>query len=77
MFIKKHVETTSQLVAELVRLNPRVTITVDDPNFPQSIEVDCAPESLKLPDPFYYNSKNGITNKHKTKTGAYIALIVG
>ena len=33
-------------------------------------------EELVLPEGFYYNDKNGITNKHNTKSGSYISLLV-
>ena len=76
MFGKK-IDTTAKLVKEIARLNRHVNITVDDTCYPQYIEVDCEPEKLRLPKPFYYNEKNGITNKHKTATGMYISLVVG
>ena len=33
-------------------------------------------EKLFLPSGFYYNEKNGITNKHKTKSGMYVSFKV-
>ena len=32
-------------------------------------------EELKCPDKYYYNRKNGITNKHNTKSGVYECFI--
>ena len=75
MFGKK-ITTTAVLVKEIARLNRRVNILVDNISYPQYIKVDCDPKKLRLPKPFYYNEKNGITNKHKTTTGAYISLDV-
>lgn len=29
------------------------------------------PEKLKFPAGYYYNQKNGVTNKHRTHSGSY------
>ena len=59
-----------EFLAELKRLNPRATIKLEDPRFASTsfdkIYCDRALDSLVLPDGFYYNDKNGITNKHNT-----------
>lgn len=34
------------------------------------------PEELKLPEGWEYNTKNGITNKHNTQSGAYSIIDV-
>lgn len=31
-------------------------------------------EELKLPDGWYYNTKNGLTNKHNSSTGLYSCI---
>ena len=68
-------------IAEAIQeLNPDAEIRTGDMGldssaynrFYSSIPVD----QLELPKGFYYNEKNGITNKHNTKTGQYCALEV-
>ena len=68
-------------IAEVIQqLNPNAEIRVADmgldsmatQRFYSSVPVD----QLVLPEGFYYNDKNGITNKHNTQTGAYCALEV-
>ena len=68
-------------IAEVIQqLNPNVEIRVADmrldsmatQRFYSSVPV----EQLVLPEGFYYNDKNGITNKHNTQTGMYCALEV-
>ena len=68
-------------IAEVIQqLNPNVEIRVGNwqydsmatQRFYSSVPVD----QLVLPEGFYYNDKNGITNKHNTQTGAYCALEV-
>ena len=64
----------SVIMQELKRLNPDVDIEFD------AVERICytsvSPKKLVLPKGFYYNEKNGITNKHNTKTGVYISIDV-
>jgi hypothetical protein len=50
-------------------LNPDIEIEIDmDRNIIfSSINV----EELNLPEWFYYDQKNGITNKHNTQSGIY------
>ena len=69
-------------IGELARriqfMNPKAKVwatTLADEPYPR-IYSTVAPESLVLPEPFYYNEKNGITNKHRTKTGMYVAYEV-
>lgn len=63
------------LLSELVRINPGVSFMED--RFHSDIIHASAPAwKLNLPEPFYFNEKNGITNKHKTPTGSYIAVEV-
>ena len=68
-------------IAEVIQqLNPNVEIRVGNweydsmatKRFYSSVPV----EQLVLPEGFYYNDKNGITNKHNTQTGTYCALEV-
>ena len=68
-------------IAEVIQqLNPNAEIRVTDmrldsmatQRFYSSVPV----EQLVLPEGFYYNDKNGITNKHNTQTGMYCALEV-
>ena len=68
-------------IAEVIQqLNPNAEIRVADmgldsmatQRFYSSVPV----EQLVLPEGFYYNEKNGITNKHNTQTGMYCALEV-
>lgn len=64
------------LIKELKKLNPDVLFEVDETGNYNYIKIDCNPEELKLPEPFYLSEKNGITNKHKTKSGLYTSLEV-
>jgi len=69
-----------QLINEIRKLNPGVEIRVGNPNFDafayNRIFCSVPMESLTLPDGYYSNSKNGITNKHNTEDGFYISLSV-
>ena len=58
---------------ELVRLNPTVKFDVRDTSVsPIIIIYGSVPgEKLNLPNGYYYNEKNGITNKHNTGSGLY------
>lgn len=69
-----------EIVEAIKQLNPGVEIRVGNPSidpsanerFYSSVPV----EQLNLPYGFYYNEKNGITNKHKTESGLYCSLRV-
>lgn len=69
-----------EIVEVIKQLNPNADIKVADVRidpmatnkFYSSVPVD----KLVLPEGFYYNDKNGITNKHRTKSGAYCTLKV-
>ena len=68
-------------IAEVIQqLNPNAEIRVADmgldPIATQRFYSSVPVEQLVLPEGFYYNDKNGITNKHNTQTGAYCALEV-
>ena len=58
---------------ELVRLNPTVKFDVRDTSVsPIIIIYGSVPgEKLNLPNGYYYNEKNGITDKHNTGSGLY------
>lgn len=65
------------LLKALRELNPSAGIIDDfDKGMYDYIFTNVSATELKLPAPFYYNEKNGITNKHKTESGLYIALDV-
>lgn len=66
--------------AELQKLNPNVDIRVAniafDPLATERLFASVPVSELVLPEGFYYNEKNGITNKHNTASGAYITVDV-
>ena len=70
----------SEIAQAIANINPDVQIALGDPeNDPEcnsrifsSVPVD----KLDLPEGFYYNEKNGVTNKHNTKSGAYCGFRV-
>lgn len=61
------------LVEALKLLNPEVQIDFyDRTKSPVEIIFGTVPgENLVFPDGYYYNDKNGITNKHNTGSGIY------
>lgn len=69
-----------EIVEVISQLNPTVDIRIADMRidpmatnkFYSSVPVG----NLVLPEGFYYNDKNEITNKHRTKSGAYCTLKV-
>ena len=64
-----------EIVKELIWLNPGVIIEIDNMDINRIVSSIPA-DKLVLPDGFYYNEKNGITNKHRTKSGSYISIRV-
>ena len=66
--------TPDFLVSKVKELNPNVKFEVDED---RSIifSSECV-ENLFLPEWFYYNQKNWITNKHNTKSGIYVSVQV-
>ena len=64
--------TQDFVVEEMKKLNPEVQIETDRWFIFSSVNI----EDLILPEWFYYSEKNWITNKHNTKSGAYVSLIV-
>ena len=57
------------IIKEVKNLNPDVKIESDPDRGLIFSSVDI--EKLVLPEWFYYNQKNGITNKYNTKSGIY------
>ena len=66
---EKKMATSDFIIQEVRRLNPDVKIETDPDRglIFSSVEI----EDLILPEWFYYNQKNGITNKHNTQSGIY------
>ena len=69
-----------EIVQAIQELNPNAEISLGDinldPDYYESFYCSIPAEQLILPDGFYYNEKNGVTNKHNTNTGSYIGLRV-
>ena len=68
-------------IAEVIQqLNPNAEIRVGNLEFDtmatQRFYSSIPVEQLILPEGFYFNDKNGITNKHNTQTGIYCDLEV-
>lgn len=62
------------LITVLDQMNPRGSFKMADEN---TIAVKgIAPQYVKYPEGYYYNPKNGITNKHNTASGMYEAFEV-
>ena len=80
--VSKPLETTDirEIAIAIQRLNPGVEVRLANPSFdPQAdSKIFCSvPMSeLALPTPFYYNDKNGITNKHNSASGLYASIDV-
>ena len=58
------------LAAQMTVMNNDVVVAVEIYGQP-SIATFIPPEKLKFPMGYYYNEKNGITNKHNTINGSY------
>jgi len=65
---------TDSLIREIKRLNPKVKIEADYDRWIMYSSVDI--DKLVLPEGFYYNQKNGVTNKHRTKNWWYVSVSV-
>lgn len=63
----------TRMAKELEILNPSVQFDVRDHSVsPVIVIFGTVPgENLILPEGYYYNEKNGITNKHNTVSGLY------
>ena len=72
--------TIYDLIKEIKYLNPNILMNLDNisvnSNAENELFCDVNPEKLRLPEGFYYNEKNGITNKHNTYTGEYLSIAV-
>lgn len=70
----------NQLINEIRKMNPGVEIRIGDPNFDSRardrIFSSIPLEQLKLPEGYYSNGKNGITNKHYSQNGMYVTIDV-
>ena len=61
--------SAGSIIKKIQELNPGVEVEVD---FDRGIIYSAVNvEELILPQWFYYNQKNGITNKHNTQSGVY------
>lgn len=69
------VDDIEDLAREMQRLNPTSIIEVDYSTNQPKIVSSTGIENLNCPDGFYYNDKNGLTNKHNTK-GEYLSVEV-
>lgn len=57
------------VIRKVIELNPEAEIEAD---FDRGIIYSSVSvQELNLPEWFYYNQKNGITNKHNTQSGIY------
>lgn len=75
-FNKKTNMTSEYLdLEQLNNLNPGANITFDELH-PNILYSDIDADLLTLPNGWYYNDKNGITNKHNTETGVYRVFTV-
>lgn len=78
--IKKEekIDTPTDLIEKIRQLNPSVQINVSNLEYENELKIDSSIpiEKLNLPEGFYYNEKNGITNKHLSESGNYINLHV-
>ena len=70
-------DNLKDLIVELYKLNPDGIFMIDDLTGDHNTLFSSIPiEDLKLPEGFYYNEKNGITNKHNTEDGHYVSFKV-
>lgn len=71
---KSTIYNNEDLLKELQRLNPGVDIEYDESLPTKKIVCSKNIDELKLPVGFYYNEKNGLTNKHNTISGMYVSV---
>ena len=78
--IKKEekIDNPTALIEKLRQLNSGVQISVSDYENGENLRIISSKQmdKLNLPDGFYYNEKNGITNKHLNESGNYINIPV-
>lgn len=78
--VSKNLESTDvrEIAIALQKLNPGVTIKLINPSYEnvldKQIYCNVSAKELALPAPFDYDEKNGITNKHTSKTGLYTTI---
>ena len=66
-----------EVIKSIISLNPDVEFNVvRNSGGVDYIEASVAGDKIELPEGFYYNKKNGITNKHVTDSGEYITIDV-
>ena len=69
-----------EIVEVIQQLNPNAEIRLGDMRFDnmatERFYSSVPGDQLILPEGFYYNEKNGVTNKHKTQSGMYCTLHV-
>ena len=63
-------------VLQLLNSNAEIRVTDINKTGLMNVYSSVKAEYLNLPLGFYYNEKNGITNKHNTKNGQYVSIIV-
>lgn len=63
-------------VLQLLNSNAEIRVTDINKTGLMNVYSSVKPECLNLPLGFYYNEKNGITNKYNTKNGQYVSIIV-
>ena len=73
---KKEINNIKDLFEEITKLNENANLKLIKEAGSYVILSLVDGKDLKLPENFYYNEKNGITNKHKTESGAYISIMV-
>ena len=68
----------SEIAQAIANINPQIALgdPENDPECNSRIFSSVPVEELDLPEGFYYNEKNGVTNKHNTKSGAYCGFKV-
>jgi hypothetical protein len=70
--VDKEILNLNELANELQMLNPNAKIALNISGSCVRILSSIPADQMNMPQGFYYNEKNGITNKHNTKSGAYI-----
>lgn len=58
-----------KMVSMLDNMNPRGSFKIGDED--TIVMKGIAPQYCKYPEGYYYNAKNGVTNKHNTYSGMY------
>lgn len=61
----------SKFYQAMKALNPSVILAKEERYGRLALVTSRAPEGLTYPNGYYYNEKNGITNKHNTYSGFY------